>query len=239
MTQTVDTPGERFGVSWVSGLSGVTYVVTVVVAVGLYTATGLFEATSAAEALPVFADSPTSTAIAGWLFVVAPIVLAVAGLGVCVAVRRAGSLVMLGLVAILGGSLLVLIRNVFWLAIGTELASAYAGSSGEVRDTLVAVGDTLLGFGTILGDQLGGVLIAGVAVPIISVAMLRTRFGWIWLARLGFLVGLTAPFTFLAPIGEFFELVNLLGFVAFLVWMAAVGSALLESRARYRKATPT
>lgn len=240
MTQTVDPTVERFGVRWAGGLSAVLYVATVVVAVGLFVATGLFEARSAAGALPVFADSPTITALAGWLFVAAPIALAMAGLGVYVAVRRAGSLVTLGLLAILGGSLLVLIRNVFWLAMGTELAPAYAGSTGEGPDIHVAIGDTLLGVGTILGDQVGGVLIAGVAVPILSVAMLRIRFGSRWLARLGFVVALSAPFTYFATVGELFELINLLGFVAFLVWMAAVGSALLRlPRAHSRQGTPT
>lgn len=239
MTETEDLTVERLGVIRVGGLSAILYVVVVVAAVALFSSTGLLEAADAAEALPIWAEQPTTTAIAGVLFVVAAIALAVAGLGIYVALRRAGSFTAFGLLAFVGGGLLALVRNVFWLAVGNELAPAYTGSAGEVREVLAIVGDTLLGFGTIIGDQVGGVLVGGVAVPIMAFAMRRVGLGSRWLAWLGFVVAVLAGwFTLLVSASSVFEQLSFLGFVAFLIWMVAVGWILLRSRAGALKGSP-
>lgn len=230
-TETEDLNAERSGVIRVGGLSAILYVVVVVLAVGLFSSTGLLEATDASGALPIWTEHPTTTAIAGVLFVVAAITLAAAGSGIYMALRRAGSFTALGFLAFIGGAFLVIIRNVLWLALGNELAPAYTTSAGDVRDVLVVVGDTLLGFGTIIGDQVGGVLIGGVAVPIMAFAMRRVGFGSKWLVWLGFVVAvLTGWLTLLVSFSSVFEQLSFLGFVAFLIWMVAVGWILLRSR---------
>ena len=74
---------------------------------------------------------------------------------------------------------------------------------------------------------MGAALVAGIGVPIFSLAILRTGFAPRWVAWLGLPVALLDGWlTLVAPFSEVAEVINFLVFPAFWVWMVAVGLAL-------------
>ena len=165
------------------------------------------DAANSTDALPLMAEHRTrepsttvGTVIAGWLLVAAPVFLAVAGLGFLEAFRPAGSMMWAAALGFIGGSFLALVRNTsflalvrntIWLAMAYELAPAYANATEGVQSVLAAVGDTLLAFGFMIGDLVGGFLVGGVGVLLFSAGMLRSRLAPRWVAWLGFVVALT------------------------------------------------
>lgn len=208
----------------VAGASAVLYTAGAVVAIFLFADIGLLDAEKSTDILPIFVEHQTSAVVAGWLLVLAPVFLAVAGLGFLEAFRRAGSLIWVAALTFIGGSFLALIRNIIWLAMIYKLAPAYANATEGVQSVLATVGDTLLLFGFITGDLVGGLLIAGLGVPLFSAAMLRTKAAPRWVAWLGFAVALTGWFMLLMPLAEEFGIVAfVVGFPGFMVWMAAAG----------------
>ncbi len=149
------------------------------------------DAANSTDALPLMAEHRTRAVIAGWLLVAAPVFLAVAGLGFLEAFRPAGSMMWAAALGFIGGSFLALVRNTIWLAMAYELAPAYANATEGVQSVLAAVGDTLLAFGFMIGDLVGGFLVGGVGVLLFSAGMLRSRLAPRWVAWLGFVVALT------------------------------------------------
>ena len=215
----------------VAGASAFLYTAAVIVAVYLFADIGLLDAQNSTDILPIFVDHQTSAVVAGWLLMMATVFLAVAGLGFLEAFRQAGSLIWLAALAFIGGSFLVLIRNIIWLAMISALAPAYADATEGVQSVLATVGDTLLYFGFIIGDLVGAVLVSGFGVLLFSAAMLRARAAPRWVAWLGFAVAFSAGlFTLLMPLAEVFGIVAfVVGFPAFLVWMVAAGIILWRS----------
>ena len=133
--------------------------------------------------------------------------------------------------AFIGGSLLALLRNVIWLAMTLELAPKYVNATADVQAILAMVGDTLIGFGFIIGDLMGGILVAGIGVPLFSAAILRTDRAPGWIAWLGFAIAPTAGwFTLLIPVADVFGIVTFVGFAGFWVWMVALGIVLWRLR---------
>ena len=147
-------------------------------------------------------------------------------MGFLEAFRRAGSLIWVAALTFIGGSFLVLIRNIIWLAMIHALAPAYADATEGAQSVLATVGDTLLVFAFIIGDLVGGgVLVGGLGVLLFSVAMLRTKAAPRWVAWLGFVVALAGGWLMLLmPLAEVFGIVAfVVGFPGFLVWMVAAG----------------
>ena len=210
----------------VAGASAVLYTATAAVAIFLFANIGLLDAKNSTDILPIFAEHQTLAIVAGWLLVAAPIFQAVAALGFLEAFRQAGSLIWVATLAFIGGSFLVLVRNIIWLAMSHNLAPAYADATEDVQSILATVGDTLLVLAFIIGDLVGGsVLVGGLGVLLFSAAMLRTKAAPRWVAWLGFVVALTGGlFPLLMPLAEVFGIVAfVVGFPAFLVWMVAAG----------------
>ena len=167
----------------IAGASAVLYSAVAAVAVFLFADIGLLDAENSTDILPIFVEYRTSAVIAGWLLVLAPIFMAVAALGFLEAFRQAGSLIWVAALTFIAGSFLVLIRNIIWLALIYKLAPEHADATEDVQGILTTVGDTLLGFGAITGDLVGGALLTtGLGVALFSVAMLRTRAAPRWLA---------------------------------------------------------
>jgi hypothetical protein len=185
--------------------------------------TGLAETDDAAAVLPMLAEHQASAATAAWLLAILPLLLAVSGVSFFHA--QAGSLLWVALLAFVGGSFLIIYRGFVWLALTYELAPAYVDAGEAARTTLAIVGDTLerFAFGA---DLVGGVLIAGIGVPLFSIAVLRTALSSRWIAWLGFVVAVLGGWlTILGPVAEAFETLTFLGFAGFWVWMAAMGVA--------------
>ena len=72
-----------------------------------------------------------------------------------------------------GGALLIVYRGAIWLAVASVLAPAYVDAAESTRMTLAIVGATLERF-AFVADMVGGVLVAGIGVPLFSLAVLRT-----------------------------------------------------------------
>ena len=218
---------ERVSLLKVGGASAILYSILIVVIVALFAATDLLEAETASEVLPAMEEDQVIVSLAGWLIVLAAVVLAIAGMALYEALQHAGSLMRLALLAFVGGALLALIRNVLWLALVYELAPAYADATGEARSTLEAVGDTWLMFGFLVGDVMGGVLAGGVGVLLFSLGILRSRVAAPWVGWLGVAAAILGGwFTLLGPVSEVFELINFVGLVAFIAWMVTIGVVL-------------
>jgi len=217
----------RIDLSMVGAVCAILYAFALVAALALLASTDLLDADDAAEILPILDEDKTIVAIAGWLFVVAPILLAIAGLAFAETLSKTSSMMRVALLAFLGGSLLALIRNIIWLALIYELAPAYVDASDDARSTLAANGDVWITFGYIAGDLIGGVLVGGVGVALFSAALLRADIVPTWIAWLGFAAALLAGWvTPLAPAAEVFEAINFIGLVIFLAWMVAMGLVL-------------
>jgi hypothetical protein len=74
---------------------------------------------------------------------------------------------------------------------------------------------------------MGGILIAGIGVPLFSAAILKTGRAPEWTAWLGFAIALTAGwFTLLIPVADVFGVVTLVGFVGFWIWIVRLGVVL-------------
>jgi hypothetical protein len=138
------------------------------------------------------------------------------------------------LLAFVAGSFLALLRNVIWLAMTYKLAPAYVDAAGPSKATLGTVGDTLISFGFVVGDQVGGALVGGVGVALFSAAILRTKLAAEWVGWLGFAVAVTAGWlTLLVRVSDVFGFLSFVGFVGFLVWLVAVGLRLWRWPARF------
>jgi len=219
----------------VGGACAVLYTVAVIafsaMAIG---GTDLLEAENAAGALPILDEDQGVVAVAAGPLIVAPMLIAVAGLALAYALRPTGSLTWIGGLAFVGGGFAILYRPFVWLALAYELAPAYVDAADEsTRETLATVGDTLDTF-ALGADMIGAVLIAGIGVPLFSLAILRTGFARRWVAWLGFPVAVIGGWlTLLVPLSEAIEAITFLGFVGFWVWMVAVGLALWRAPERW------
>ena len=192
----------------------------------LAAAIDVLDAEDAAELLPIMEEDQAIAGTVSWLFVLAPILVAVAGLGFFHALRQAGPLMWIALVTFGGGGFLIVYRGSIFVAMTYELAPAYVAASGGTESTLAIVGDTLLMF-AYTADFIGAALIAGIGLPLFCFAILRTKIASKWVAWLGFLGAVVGGWlTFLIPVSEVFEGISIIGGLAFLVWMIVMGVVL-------------
>ena len=90
----------------------------------------LFEAQGADEILPLLDEHQAAAATAAWILVVAPLLVAVAGLAIFRALRDAGTLMWVAVLAFSGGTLLIIYRGLVFVAMTEELAPAYVDATG-------------------------------------------------------------------------------------------------------------
>lgn len=107
-----------------------------------------------------------------------------------------------------------------------ELAPAYVAAPAGTQTTLAIVGDTLLMF-ALVADFIGAALVAGIGLPILCIAILRTALAPRWVAWLGLFAAIAGGWiTFLRPVSEVFEIIELVGRLSFFVWMVVMGVVL-------------
>ena len=216
---------ERIPLGRIGGACAVLYTILIMVFLVLLITTGLIDVEGADETLLAMDEHQAGAAITAMILVIAPILLAIAGLAFFHALRGAGSAMWVALVAFSGGGLLIVYRGLVYLAITYELAPAYANATGETKSTLAVVDDTLETFAA-GADMIGAALIAGIGVALFSAAILRTKVAPAWVAWLGFAVAiLDGWFTLLGPAAEIFEIITFIVFPGFWVWMVAMGVA--------------
>lgn len=215
---------ERFSIERVGGLCAILYAALIVVFLILIAGTtDLLDAEGAEEILPILDEDKGISLIAGILFVIMPLLLAVSGMAFFRILQEAGTVTWIALFGFVGGGLAILYRGFTWIAMTLELAPAYAEASGDEKTTYVVIGDTLEAFAA-GADVAGGVLIGGVGLLIFSVAMLKTKIGAPWIAWVGIFASFFTGFlTLLSPVSEIIELITLVGFIGFIIWMVAFG----------------
>ena len=210
----------------VAGACAVIYTIIIVATLILAATVDLLDAEDAVEFLPIMDDEQTAAGLVSWAFVVAPILLAVVGLGLFSALRQSSPTMWIALLTFSGGSLLIVFRGSIFVAATYELAPAYVAASGDAQTTLAAVGDTLFMF-AYTADIIGAALIGGIGVPLFSWAILRTKITSKWIAWLGFFSAIFGGWLFLfAPLAQAIEDISSIGGITWFIWTIAIGVVL-------------
>ncbi len=124
-----------------------------------------------------------------WFDVLALVLTMAAALGFYQALRQAGPLLWIAVVAFLTGVIFGLLREFIRLGIAIELAPSYAEASAATRPALEVMANTLRQTSR-LASGVGYALIFGIGVLLFSFAILRTSVVPKWIGW----VGLMLPF---------------------------------------------
>jgi hypothetical protein len=164
----------------------------------------------------------------GWIVLFAGLLGVFALLGFYDALRAAGPVMVIAPIAGAVGLTLVTISQAIPLAMGYELVPAYTETANEAsRAALAATSDTLASLSLLL-NYFGNALGWGVAVPLYAIAILKTRIVPKWIGWLGMVVAVFAGWLgLLAPALGLIEGLTTIGFLAFFVFLASLGVALL------------
>jgi hypothetical protein len=173
-----------------------------------------------------------------WLVILGGLLGAIALVGFYDALREAGRVLLLAPIAGTLGLTLVTISHLIPIGMAYELVPGYTEADGATRAPLAVVSDTLASLSDLL-NYTGDVLAWGVAVPLFAVAILKTAVVARWIGWLGIFVGVFAGLaTLLRPASSVIEGITVVGFVAFFVFMASMGVALLRRRPRAEELRP-
>lgn len=212
-----------------SGVCAILYTVAIGGLFALMSRLGALEPVDTSVLLANMTEHQEIAAGIGWLLVLAPMLLAIVGLGLFLAVRESGPWMWVALMAFSGGGFLIVYRGAVYVALAYKLAPAYVAASESSQSTLAGVADTLIVFASV-ADYVGAALIAGTGLPIFSYGILQTKFASKWVAWLGFFAAVVGGWlTLLGPISELIQMVSFIGFVAFIVWLIVMGIVLLRA----------
>jgi hypothetical protein len=172
----------------------------------------------------------TGFLVGGWLVVATGLLLTVALVGAYDAFRVAGPVMVLAPVLTVLAATLVTISHVVPLEMARHLVPGYVASHGPAHVGLAATVQGLAGVSQGL-NLAGDTVLWGVVVPMYAVATLAHRVVPRWIGWLGLVAavfgGWLGPVAVLVPA---IDAVTGIGFVAFFVWMVALGVALLRPR---------
>ncbi len=184
-------------------------------------------------------DEAGGTFFAGaWLAVLGGVLGAVALVGFYAALREAGPVMVLAPIHGAVGLTLVTISHLTPIAMAYELVPGYTDADAASRSSLAVLTDTLASVSDVI-NYTGDVLAWGVAVPLFAVAILKTSVVPRWIGWLGIFVGVFAGLaTLLRPASNVIEEITSVGFVAFFLFMASMGIALLRRRPEAEELRP-
>jgi len=176
--------------------------------------------------------------VGGWLVVVGGLFALVALLGFYEPLRPAHKLVILGPILAVVGFVFVTISHALPLALAYEFVPGYVDANGPTQAALRVDFDTWA-ITCLVFNYIGDALVWGVVVPVYAWASLRTRAVPRWIGWLGLFAALFAGWLGLfAPASGAIEGLTFPGFVAFFIWMAAMGIALLRRRSATEELAP-
>ena len=172
---------------------------------------------------------------AGGLFVAGATIVVFAGLiglvaflGFYDALRGAGPLLVVAPVAGAAGMVLVTISHATPIAMALELAPAYLDAEGAEQASLAVTADTLAQF-CLLMNYFGDVLVWGVTTPLFALGILKTGAAPRWIAWVGLVAAFFAGWLgLLSPVSSIVEGISTIGFLAFFLFTASLGVALLR-----------
>lgn len=183
------------------------------------------------QILPQVNADRTGYLISNWGQVLGALLAMFAFLGLYQAVRGAGALLWLALLAFVTGSLFFMASNIFDMAVAYEVAPRYVEASEATRPALEVMASTFHQ-ASYAAHTLGHVLGFGIGFALFALASLRTSVGPRWVHWLGLLV--VAPifgwFAILEPYSVVAERILLPGFIALNVWLAVMGVVMLRLR---------
>ncbi|MDP9225393.1 MAG: DUF4386 family protein [Actinomycetota bacterium] len=174
---------------------------------------------------------------AGDLFIAGATIVVFAGLfgllafvGFYDALRHAGPLMIIAPVAGAAGMVLVTISHATPIAIALELAPGYTAANPATRASLVVTADTFAQF-CLLMNYFGDILIWGVTTPLFAIAVLKTSAAPRWIGWVGIVSAVFAGWLgLLSPVSSIVEGLSAIGFLAFFIFTASLGVALLRRR---------
>ncbi len=150
------------------------------------------------------ASRGVDTIITGhWFDVPALLLYMAAVLGFYQALRKAGPLLLIAVVAYLTGIIFVLAHEFIRLGIAYELVPGIAEASAATRPVLEVMADTLRQT-SLLAASVGFVLIFGIGVLLFSLAILRTSVVPKWIGWLG-LINVAANLTLVTILSGVFD----------------------------------
>lgn len=227
----------RFDPQKIGGACAIVYAALVTTSMVLLAHSGIDDAAGAANFLPLLAAHHDLAASLSILFVIMPLLLAVAGIGIFRMVRGK-PLAWLALFGFVAGGLSIVYRGFIWLAMTLELAPAYVRAGSTERITLGAVGDTLRVFSS-GATMVGAGLVGGLGVLIFSLLIRQEKIGPRWLVWLGIFSSLIGGFlTLLTPMSHIVASISTIGDLGFFAWIAAVGAIAWRTPARVEPDAP-
>lgn len=211
----------------VSGICAILLLIVVIAGFVLFGMTEVTDSQDAIELLPAIDNDKGLIATSSWLFVLAPLLLLGTVPGFFSALRQAGDVLWIAAVASVVGVVLLILSASIELAIIYEIATPYVEGGPEAGADLLVLGDTLFRL-SFLARSLGDVIFTGIGSLIFSLAMLQTGFASKWLAWLGLVGAVGHWFVPLSQVSEVFEILFLIGELAFFIWLTIVGVILLR-----------
>ena len=175
-------------------------------------------------------DDKRSAVVAEAWFKLVPLLLSMgATMGIYQALRQAGPLLWIAVVASITGALFVIAQRLVVLSVASELAPAYAAASEAVRPSLEVMATTLMQIGT-LSEALADHAIRPAATALFAVAILRTSVMPKWLGWLGLAVALLRFQGLFEPASDVFRFLGYPGFALAGVWILAIAVVMLRLR---------
>ena len=166
-----------------------------------------------------------------WLVIAGGLLGMVALVGFYDALREAGRWLILAPVLSVVGITLVTISHLIPIAMAYELVPGYVNADAATKASLTVTTDTLAAVSLAL-NYTGDALLWAVVVPLYAFAILKTSIVSKWIGWLGLVVGIFAGlFGLLSPASSVIDGLTFIGFIAFFVFMACMGVALLRRRA--------
>jgi hypothetical protein len=164
-------------------------------------------------------DASGAFFVGAWLTIVGGMLGLVGLIGFYDALRRAGEWLILAPVLAVASLTLVTISHLLPIAMAYELVPNFKASEADTFDTFASLAQVL--------NYTGDVILWGVVVPMYALAILKTGFLRRWIGWLAIVVGIFAGIgEALSPASSVIEGLTFIGFVAFFVWMAAMGATL-------------
>ena len=173
-----------------------------------------------------------------WLVILGGAFALVAILGFYEALRDAGPVMILAPVLAVVGMTLVTISHLVPIAMAYELVPRYTDASGATQSSIGATADTFASLANVL-NYAGDALLWAAVIPLLAFAILKTRAVPRWIGWLGVVTGVFAGWLgLLSPASSVLDGLTFIGFVAFFVFMASFGVALLRRRPRTEERAP-
>ena len=172
-------------------------------------------------------DASGAFFLGAWLTIAGGILGLVGLVGFYQALRGAGEWLLLAPILGVVGLTLVTISHLLPIAMAYELVPNFTVTQADTFDTFAALAQVL--------NYTGDVILWGVVVPMYAVAILGTGLVRRWIGWLAVVVGVFAGLgEALSPASSVIDGITFIGFVAFFVWMAAMGVTLLRGETRAR-----